>query len=71
MYWKIMIATVVLITTMYFFEEVYFVNVICDFIIKSIFAFGIYGLFLLVMRETTLNSILRKSIDLIKTKVKR
>jgi putative peptidoglycan lipid II flippase len=66
-YWKILSGLALIIVNMKLFQKLFFVNSVIDFILKSITTFVIYGVWLFLIREQSINSM----IKIINSKIKK
>ena len=70
-YWKIMIASSLLVISFIMLNDMFFYSVLVDFIVKSSLSFLIYGLVLLILREKTLFAMAKKGKSMLFQRIKR
>lgn len=70
-YWKIGVATIILIAAMILLKNVFFYNSLINFILQSVIAFLVYWAILLVLKENSLIRAFKKGILFIKNKGKK
>lgn len=69
-YWKIVIASIILLVVMCFCSRVFLYNSLMDFIIKTLISFVTFIFSLFILKDQTLDSVIIKGKRFVKSKIK-